>query len=171
MRHLIASSMLSATIACIGCDSKPLSGPPELRLGRDQCRECGMIISEDRCSSALIVERDGHREYVKYDDIGCMLDFEREALDGAKVIERHAHDHDSRSWTNADQATFLVTDSDKVPTPMSSGLIAFAERRSAEAALAQYGGRIADYATLATLREEWIARRRGLVVPTSNRSP
>ena len=48
---IILGAGLAAASLLAGCDRAPLSGPPELRLGRDECVECGMIINDDRCSS------------------------------------------------------------------------------------------------------------------------
>ena len=61
-----------------GCARVDLSRPPELRAGRDECGECGMLISDERCAAASLVERDGAREFVLFDDIGCQLAFEEE---------------------------------------------------------------------------------------------
>ncbi len=148
-------------LAPIGCGSESPSGPPQLRLGRDECRECGMIISEDRCSAALLIERQGRREHVLFDDLGCMLDLERDDLGGATVIVRFVHDHTTRSWIDAPRATFLLADPEKLPTPMSSGMAAFAARDDAEKARTDSGGVLLDYHGLAAARKAWIDRRRG----------
>lgn len=137
--------------ALVSCDSAPLTGPPELRLGREVCAECGMIVGEERCAAAMLVERDGKRERLIYDDIGCMLDDERDDLGGA-VIERYVHDHGTRAWVRAETAVFLVGAPADVRTPMGSGLVAFADLTSAERA------NIAG-ATVATLQQAADARR------------
>ncbi len=149
-----------ALMALAGCDRAPLQGPPELRLGRDECRECGMIISEDRCSSALLLERAGRREYALFDDLGCMLDVERAGLDGAAVIERHVHDYAGRGWLAAESAVYLLTPSDKLVTPMASGMVAFADRSAAQLAQAAHGGELLDYRALGEARRAWYERRR-----------
>ena len=138
-----------------GCGAKPLSGPPELRLGRDECAECGMLINEDRCSSALLVERDGRREYLLFDDLGCMLDVEREQLEGRKIVERYAHDHTTKQWCRAEQAVFLLADPDKLATPMGSGMVAFKSREAAESARTAHGGELTDYAGVVKARQAW----------------
>lgn len=156
-----ASLLLSLTsVLLIACESKPLVGPPQLRLGRDQCHECGMIISEDRCAAALLIERDGRREHFMFDDLGCMLDVERQGLDAARVIERFARDHDMRAWIDAANATFLSAPVDKVVTPMASGMVAYSARSAAEASQALHGGSIHDYSGLADARRVWIDGRR-----------
>lgn len=154
------TAMALAAAAAIGCDSKPLSGPPMVRLGRDECGECGMIISEDRCSAALLIERDARREYLQFDDVGCMLDVEREGLDGAAVVERHVRDYATRAWIQAERAVFVAADAKKLVTPMSSGIAAFSSVEAAQAALVRYEGKTMDYAALREVRQDWIAQRR-----------
>lgn len=149
-----------AMLLCGGCNRASVSGPPEMRLGRDECGECGMLISEDRCSSAMIVEREGQRDYVLFDDIGCMLDYERESLDGAAVVDRFVHDYSTRKWVRTETAVFLAAPSDRLVTPMSSGMVAFATRPAAEAVLRMHGGVLADYHEITAVRAEWDRRRR-----------
>ncbi len=122
-----------AAAALVSCDSAPLAGPPDLRLGRAECAECGMIVGEDRCAAAMLIEREGTRERLIYDDIGCMLDDERGDLGGA-VIERWVHDYGTRAWIRAETAVFLVAPPGAVRTPMGSGLVAFADLAAAERA-------------------------------------
>lgn len=154
---LVLLALVSLLLA--GCSGEPLSGPPQLRLGRDECRECGMIISENRCSSGLLLERAGRREYVLFDDIGCMLDVERGGLDGATVIDRFVHDYATRAWTRAADATFLLADREKLQTPMSSGMVAFSTRSAAEQARSEFGGELLDYPGLAAARKAWLDAR------------
>lgn len=162
--ELAAACFVPVLFLFMGCGRSPLSGPPELRLGRDECVECGMIISEDRCSSAMLVERDGMRDHVLFDDIGCMLDYERESLDGAIVVDRFVHDYSTRAWVRVDAATFLAAPTDKLVTPMSSGMVAYASGESAEDAMRLYGGILLDYPRLMQRREDWDRQRRA---PTS----
>lgn len=148
-------------VAAWGCDGKQLSGPPELRLGRDECRECGMIISEDRYSSAMLVERDGRREYALFDDIGCLLDWQRESLNGITLHEQFVHDYATRRWIPAAAATYLLADPRILATPMSSGMAAFSTREQSESALSEHGGEIVDFDGLKAARKTWDEKRRG----------
>lgn len=149
----VGLSLTLLGLCVCGCGRATLSGPPELRLGRDECGECGMLISEDRCSSALLVERDGRREHVLYDDIGCMLDAEAEGLDG-EIVERFVHDHATKQWVTARSATLLLADPDALPTPMGSGIVAFASAVSAQEAQAAHGGALLAYEQLPAARRE-----------------
>lgn len=151
--------IVAATIT--GCSPPPLEGPPEVRLGRVECAECGMLISEDRCSSALLIEREGVREHLNYDDLGCMLDDERDGLDGATVVDRFARDYESRTWVRADAATFLFSEDKSLHTPMGSGIVAFSTRSVAEAARGKHAGTFHDYASLQDARRAWMEARFG----------
>lgn len=170
----LTGSVLLALAALVACGSEPLSGPPtEMKLGRHECAECGMIVSEDRCSSALLVEDDGRREYLYYDDIGCMLDDERAGLDDRTVVERHVRDYNAKSWVEATKAQFLFTDSKALQTPMGSGMVAFAQAASADAARAKLGGQVVSYAELAKVRAQWMQERYGKSdsTPTNSDAP
>jgi hypothetical protein len=120
-----------------------------------------MLISEDRCSSALLIERDGHREYLNYDDLGCMLDDEQEGLERSMVIDRFVRDYGTRAWVCADDATFLFTEDQSVHTPMGSGMVAFATMMAAEAARPKEAGTLHNYRSLQAARREWMEKRYG----------
>jgi copper chaperone NosL len=158
--------VLSATLLS-GCTRNDPSGPPQLRLGRDECGECGMIINEDRYSCGIVVERAGRSEPVLFDDIGCMLEYTREHADELSIQRIYVHDHATRAWVPAPEATFLYADETKLPTPMGSGIAAFATKGDADQARARVGGDLLDYAALAPARRAWMEQRYG----SPNRAP
>ncbi len=152
--------MALVTLALTGCDDRPLSGPPELRLGRDECAECGMLIDDDRSACAVLVDDRGLRSHLLFDDLGCLLDHEREGLDGRTVVERFARDYETRAWVPAELAHYIVAPSDELPTPMGSGLAAFAARDDAERAALARQGRVVDLSGLIRARLDWKEARR-----------
>lgn len=159
-----STSLRVAALIVLGlaaCSSEPLTGPPEVKLGRSECAACGMIISEDRCSSALLIEHDGRREYRLFDDIGCMLDDERESGEGRRSIERYVHDHDTRGWIEASRAVYLFTEHDAIATPMGSGIVAYATSESAERSKAAHPGVVHDLDSLAAARRAWMEKHHG----------
>lgn len=139
-----------ALILLAACQSSLLTGPPELRLGRHECALCGMLVSEDRCSTAILVDDGGRRDYLFFDDIGCMLDAEHEGKVGS-VLERYVHDYGTRTWVRAEEAIYVFASPKLLPTPMGSGLVAFAERAEAERLGEPRGAKILSHeeATLA----------------------
>jgi copper chaperone NosL len=127
-RAWIVAALAGALGACQG---EPLSGPPTLHLGRDECASCGMIINEAKCSCALLVQEGGEREYRVFDDIGCMLEYGRQH-EGTLVVSRFVHDYATGAWIDARAGSFLVAPEGRLVTPMGSGIVAFAQRSQAE---------------------------------------
>lgn len=161
--RLFALVLLPALALLYGCRGEVLTGPPTLRMGRDECAECGMIISEDRCSSALLIERGnpGDREHAMFDDIGCMLDYEHHLAQETRVVQGFVHDHESRAWVPASGAFFLYANRDRLRTPMGSGIAAFSQRAGADEARRQFDGEIMDYQKLGPARRAWMEARYG----------
>lgn len=125
------------------CRRAEVSGPPELRVGRDQCAECGMLISEDRCSAAVLFERDRERLHAIFDDVGCLLDWRRAAHDPpVNVLDTFLRDYDARAWIPAHTASILRADPDRLHTPMGSGIVAFAHAANAEMRRQESGGEL-----------------------------
>jgi nitrous oxide reductase accessory protein NosL len=145
MLALLALPMLAA------CDWDDLNGPPTLRLGRDECAECGM---------AILVEQDGRRDYLLFDDIGCLVDLERAREGELRVVGRFVHDHNGGGWTAGDTAVYLVTDGSTLRTPMASGLAAFADKAGAERGQTRYGGEVRGFSGLVEARRAWAETRR-----------
>lgn len=160
-RRPLTIGILSLAAVLPACSRQDLSGPPELRLGRDECGECGMIVSEDRCSSAILVEHGGRREHVMFDDIGCMLDYGRDKADRSTPIDAFVHDHGTKAWVRAADAHFLYADREKLPTPMGTGIIAFAAAGDARSQQQEFGGAVMDYDRLAVARRDWMWARYG----------
>ncbi len=137
------------------CQDAPLSGPPELRLGRQECAACGMLVSEDRCSSALLVDDKGRRTHLLYDDLGCMLDAEQAGL-ATPVIARFVHDYTSRAWIKAEDATYVAASPKALSTPMGSGMVAFATRTDAELAAQPLSAKVLTYDQLVLARRAYM---------------
>lgn len=158
-RTIIIAALGIPMVLLSGCRRDELTGPPELRLGRDECAECGMLVNEDRFSSAMLIERDGVREHLMFDDAGCMIDYEAQHPGEFTVIERFVHDHPTREWVSASKATFIFAEREKLRTPMGSGIGAFASEDAAREAHAQFGGEILSYDRLVPVRIEWMQIR------------
>jgi copper chaperone NosL len=149
----VLAGALSLLPACRRADD---AGPPELRVGRDECHECGMLVAEDRCPGAAIVWKHDERVPVVFDDIGCLVDYrimlsEGKGEAGERVEACWVRDYNARVWLDANQAVFLAADREKLRTPMGTGIVAFATREEAEVLRAAAGGRIV---TLDELQQE-----------------
>lgn len=152
MSRARAARFAAALVLAASCQRAPLTGPPPARSGSTACTACGMLVTDDRSASALLVEDRGRREYLFFDDAGCMLDHERDTLHAHAVIERYVRDHDTRAWLPADTASFLLADPSLLLTPMGSGIAAFSSPAAAAAARARYSGDVLDFAALVHAR-------------------
>ncbi len=128
-RFAFVTSMAIALTA--GCQQKPAAvTPPSIQYGQTPCEGCGMIVSDQRYAAAIVLEMpDGERRPAAFDDIGCMLDYEREHHDG-KVLARFVKDVTSGQWVEAEKATFARGKS--IASPMASGIAATATPQAAE---------------------------------------
>ncbi len=160
MLTLFCSLSLLGVALPAGCSGPPLSGPPSLRLGRDECAECGMLINEDRSPGAFLLDESGRRRHVLFDDAGCLLDFQRKNTE-AGVINAYVRDYETRDWLDASAAHFVLADPDRLPTPMGSGIAAFGDATRAQAAQQKFGGDVLSYAALIPARKAWMATRYG----------
>jgi hypothetical protein len=155
---LAALALLVAMGLLHGCSGASLSGPPALRLGRDECAECGMIINEERCSSALLIQRDGVLEHAVFDDIGCMCDYEQAHTDVA-VKGRYVHDHETKEWRSASDSIFACAES--FSTPMASGIVAFADSPLARQRAKDARSELLTFAQVMELRATRTRQRHG----------
>ncbi len=164
MKLRIATSValaasLAALAAFASCQQTPLTGPPELKLGHQECGDCGMLINEDRCCAAILIDADGtHREHVLFDDIGCLLEYQT-TKPQTKIIERWVRDYSARSWVKSESAFYLM--SEKLRTPMGSWIVAFNTRPAAEAVQKEHEGRILTWDEVIVARREWMEARYG----------
>ncbi|MDZ4831801.1 MAG: nitrous oxide reductase accessory protein NosL [Phycisphaerae bacterium] len=158
---LAAGCVLGIAAMTAGCSDAPSDGPPVLRVGRDECSHCGMMIAEDRCSAALLVELPDGRGYRLFDDLGCLLDYERTHRDDA-IIARFSRDYAAREWVPATTARYVM--SEAIQTPMGSWLVAFGDEGAANAARETHGGTLLSWADLPSARINWL-KAQGRTVP------
>lgn len=126
---IVVFALLSA--AC----SARAAGPPEIVVDRVACSHCGMFISEPIYAAAY---QAAGQEPRLFDDIGCLLDAVRRET--ASSIEIWVQDAAGAGWLDADKATFVA--SPDIRTPMSGGLLAYADASAAEKAAAAHRGEV-----------------------------
>jgi len=157
--------ILSLPMLMVACDRAELTGPPEVRVGRDECVECGMLIAEVEFASAFLVDDRGRRRHLIFDDIGCMIDVEGKLDDDTVLLAGFVPDHGDGSWVDARRAHYLVADSDLLRTPMGTGMVAFRDSADADAAAAALGGTVMTHAALTEFRRAWREARRRAYLP------
>lgn len=132
--------LLLLAAACGGSDA---SGPPEIEYGRDMCAECHMIITDERFACAY---RTAEGEERLFDDPGDLLAFgiEMDELDGAEVW---VHDYGTKEWVEGPNA-FYVVGGEGVESPMSWGVVAYADEGDATAFADDSRGRVVAWEDL-----------------------
>ena len=154
IRHT-AQVLLVAALAIAGCGNREEAvGPPQVRYGQTDCAQCGMSVADDRYAAALVVRTaEGEQQSVVFDDIGCMIGYEREHP-GVTVLGRYVKDFRTRAWVPAERAAYAQDPT--IHSPMGFGLLAAASREQAADAAPNAG--VLD---LPRLRES-LAKRAGV---------
>ena len=119
---------------CRKTEVKPVDILPE-----DLCAFCKMAIS-DKMFAGEIVKEDG--EAVKFDDLGCLRAYARKE-GGPKGMHLFFRSMEKDEWIKAEQAVLVKTP--LIKTPMGSGLIAFEEKKNADAFTKQHGGQLVAF--------------------------
>ena len=146
MKRITLSAFIAIALVA-GCQQKPSAvTPPNIQYGQTPCEGCGMIVSDQRFAAAIILELpDGERRPAAFDDIGCMLDYEREHHDG-KVLARFVKDVTTGQWVSADVANFVRGKS--IQSPMASGIAATATVDAAEKFAADHNASVRTFAQI-----------------------
>jgi copper chaperone NosL len=106
-------------MGCGGSEIRPVDIFPE-----DNCAQCRMVISDERCASEIIDERG---DVFKFDDISCLLNYRSKHSD-IRIIATFLKDYESKQWMPYENASIVETGAE---TPMGSGKIAFADSKQA----------------------------------------
>ncbi|MBL8886000.1 MAG: nitrous oxide reductase accessory protein NosL [Phycisphaerales bacterium] len=97
-----------------------------IQKGIDQCASCGMTIEDVEFAAARVVIQNARP--LLYDDLGCMLDADREN-EGGTAHARFVQDFSGTGWIDATRAWYVMDAKNR--TPMSSGILAFRARPAA----------------------------------------
>ncbi len=120
-----------AVIAMLSCQK---SGPKDIALGKDQCDNCRMTISELGYATELITEKG--RAY-KFDDIMCMNMYKNSNPDKAKNAKLFVIDYPTGKFLEKAKATLIKGGS--IKSPMGGNTQAYQNRAAAEKAAAATG--------------------------------
>jgi copper chaperone NosL len=130
---------IAALVVVTSCQ-KGAVGPVAIEAN-DMCSYCRMTISEKRYAAELI---DDDGQAFKFDDIGCMANFIKQKRNNALIRATFVMDFDSREWLEAERASYVRAA--ELRTPMTGGIVAFADPSRAQAAVAQYHGTLLPFA-------------------------
>ncbi len=162
-RFLAAASILAlgAPMVLGACSGSGADGPPEIVLGRTECEQCHMIITELRFAGAYrTADGDEHR----FDDIGDMVEHAQQngEVEGSTFW---VWDYDSEEPIEAPQATFVR--SPELSTPMDWALAAFAAPDAAERLAESTGGDVLSWDEVLALVESGQRRDGGAAGATT----
>lgn len=134
-RRLLSAAVLAVVAAGLGCGAGA-DGPPHIEEDRTACAHCGMLVSERVFAAAF---RAPGQEPRVFDDIACLRAAARRE-GNPQSLTYWFHDAESRAWIEGRQATFVHAD--RLKTPMSGGLIAFADAGAAVRRASELDGRV-----------------------------
>ncbi len=142
--------VIALGVLCASCVEPDADGPPAIRAGHDACVECGMSIVDMGYAASALIDADGRRRHVVFDDMGCLLVWraENDSTSGAhaRVLEWWTMTVDRKEWIAADQASYVAQCGRR--TPMASGIVGFASNEAARGCAAGEGGIVATFASL-----------------------
>ena len=140
--HIVIVAFALLSSAC----SANVTGPPQIVVDQTACSHCGMFVSEPIYAAAYQAEGQAAR---LFDDIGCMLN----ALRGDdRPRNIWVQDAAGGGWIDAGKATFVAGSS--IRTPMSGGVLAYAESAAAGRAAAVHRGEVLSLQELMTSKGE-----------------
>ena len=137
-KFLAAGAALPFVLVACGGENASGDEPPEIKLGRDACDRCGMIISEERFASGIV---DSKGNALVFDDTGEMVaTVQEEGLKGRRVW---VHGYPSLEWIDARDAWYVVTMD--LPTPMGSGVFPFDTEDDAKTFASEHDATVFDW--------------------------
>jgi len=105
-----------------GCDSKIDTSAKDVKLDRDVCERCKMVISDKDYNAQVVNPKDGKRYF--FDDIGCaLLWIDEQKIEWASVAVIYVADADTTKWIDAKAAFYT----DGANSPMRFGFAAHAK--------------------------------------------
>jgi len=129
-----------SVLLLISCSAKP----QDIKIGKDACDYCKMIISDSRFSSEIVLKTG---KVYKFDDVGCMINFFWEKGYSEKDIALFlVSDYKSGKLIDATRAFYILNDN--LRSPMSYNVAAFENADDAENFYNKNGGRILNWAEL-----------------------
>jgi copper chaperone NosL len=133
-------------LLAVGCSRTNPDAPPTVYYGESVCTECGMIVSDERFASAVIIrDNHGRLETLVFDDVGDQVIYEK-ARPELDIVRRWVHDYAGTAWIPAESAHYVKAAA--IHTPMASGIVAFADPAAAEAMAKEHGVEVIRFSDL-----------------------
>lgn len=123
--------LVVSVLAIMSCQK---SGPKDFAIGKDQCDNCRMTITEQKYAAQLITAKG--RTY-KFDDIMCMSMYESSNPDKAANAKTYVVDFPSGKFLEKSKATLIKGGS--IKSPMGGNTQAYQDKAAAQKAAAMLG--------------------------------
>ena len=130
-RNLILASSFIFLAACAE------KGPKEIAVGKDQCENCKMTITDTKYATQLVTEKG--RNY-KFDDISCLKDYENSNTETATNAKEYVVDFPSGKFIEATTATFIK--GGEIKSPMGGNTQAYTDKAAAKKAATDLGATV-----------------------------
>ncbi len=130
-----------------GCGSYQTGKIPEIRYGQDLCSECRMTLMDAQFACVILTEEE---EILKFDDIGCMVRFQKS--NQTKIKEAWVHDGMTQAWVQSSKAYFVFDQT--LNTPMGSHLMALSSKESLQECLKKNGAKQISFDQINELLKE-----------------
>ena len=133
--HLL---LVFASLVLAACQAPP-ANPVDIRE-QDACARCKMPISDLRYVGEVIGKAGAP---LKFDDIGCLVGYVKSRQPKPDFRASYVMDYDTKQWVKTEEASFVR--SEKIQTPMSSGMVAFRDKARAESVASQFQGQVLTF--------------------------
>lgn len=119
-------SVVCALVFLSGCGQK-IYEPVAINPAVDTCGQCKMAVEDGAFAAQLFL---GDGTSMKFDDIGCMVDYLIDAGSKQKIADRYVRDLNTNEWVRLEAATFVTNTG--VGSPMNYDIVAFKDKAQAE---------------------------------------
>lgn len=134
-----ASSKLAAPVVLFimlfagACSTEP----QPINFGKDNCDFCKMTLMDNHYGAELVTKKG---KVYKFDDLNCFTGFEKEgSVPADQIAGRFAVDYQGNGQLIPVETAFFLY-SDKLSTPMASGVAVFADEAGRDQVFQQTGG-------------------------------
>jgi copper chaperone NosL len=139
INKLISRNAIMASLLLMACQS----GPEPISYGKDNCRHCKMIISDNRYGSEVVTKKG---KVYKFDSVECLASYLHEHTDTEAQLLLVTDFNNPGTFIETSQARFLQ--SEQLPSPMGMNLTALAGEDAARQLAGEKGGEVLTWETV-----------------------
>lgn len=128
------SKTLLITGSLLALASCAKNGPQEIAVGKDQCENCKMNITEPKYATQLVTAKG---KVYKFDDLKCMQDYATSNTEASKDAKTYVADFPSGQFFDSSTATFISGGT--IKSPMGGNTQAYKDKAAAQKAATELG--------------------------------